>query len=126
MNEIKVGNVAVVDLSNCKTAEEAVEMLIASPNPCLIVDNGDFARAMEEPEHTPRFAIGDVVRVRVRESLLEYMGVVGKSRAMVVTGVKKLPHCEFDCFAYDCSHGREECCFLGNELELVKGVARHD
>ena len=122
MNEIKVGNVAVVDLSNCKTAEEAVEMLIASPNPCVVVDNGDFARQMEEPEHTPRFAIGDVVRVR--ESLLEYMGVVGKSSTMVVTGVKKVPHCEFDCFAYDCSHGREEWCFLGNELELVKRAAR--
>lgn len=118
MNEIKVGDMAVVDLSNCKTAKEAVEMLIASPNPCLVVDNGDFAREMTEPEHTPKFAIGDVVKVRA--SLLEYLGVVGKAETMVVTGVKKLPHCEFDCFAYDCSHGREECCFLGNELELVR------
>ena len=93
-------------------------MLINAPNPCIVVDESDCAQEMERPEHTPKFAIGDVVRVR--RSLLKYLGIKDDGRTMVVYGVKKLPHCDFDCYAYDCTHGRDECCFIGNELELVR------
>ena len=116
--DVDSGDFPVVDLSHCRNAKEATEMLINAPNPCIVVDKSDHAQVMEQPEHTPKFAIGDVVRVR--GSLLKYLGIEDDGSTMVVTGVKKLPHCNFDCYSYDCIQGREEYCFIGNELELVR------
>lgn len=116
--DVDSGDFPVVDISHCRNAKEATEMLINATNPCIVVDESDHAQAMEQPEHIPKFAIGDVVRVR--RSLLKYLGIKDDERTMVVYGVKKLPHCDFDCYAYDCTHGRDECCFIGNELELVR------
>ena len=116
--DVDSGDFPVVDLSGCRNAREAADMLANAPNPCIVVDESPFAKEMTEPEHTPRFSIGDVVRLR--RSLVEHMGLKPDKSTMVVTGVKKLPHCEFDCYAYDCIQGRNEWCLLGNELELVR------
>lgn len=105
-----------IDFSGCRTGKDAADLIMQSDGLFVIGGESDYDVEMSKPETAPRFRIGDAVRLR--QSVLDYNGVEWDGKAMVVTGIRKMPR--GNCFVYELSKDGYECMYTGNELEALK------